>query len=91
MTSLAYGKLELLICLNFPMAATGINKEGMSLYGGREGLAAAASWPPRWRWQLQSTSDFIDLSTHVRAYDLGTFVLYLVFISTKTLQSAFEC
>jgi len=31
MTSLTYGELELLICLHFPMAATGINKEGMSL------------------------------------------------------------
>jgi len=28
MTSLTYSKLELLICLHFPMAATGINKEG---------------------------------------------------------------
>ena len=26
-----YGELELLICLHFPMAATGINKEGVSL------------------------------------------------------------
>ena len=28
MTSLTYSKLELLSCLHFPMAATGINKEG---------------------------------------------------------------
>jgi len=28
MTSLTYSKLELLICLHFPMAATGINKGG---------------------------------------------------------------
>ena len=28
MTSLAYGYIELLICLRFPMAATGINKGG---------------------------------------------------------------
>jgi len=31
MTSLTYGKLELLICLYFAMVVTGINKEGMSL------------------------------------------------------------
>ena len=31
MTSLTYHKLELLICLYFPMAATRINKEGVSL------------------------------------------------------------
>ena len=31
MTSLTYGKLELLICLRFPMVAIGINMEGMSL------------------------------------------------------------
>ena len=31
MTSLAYSYLELLICLRFPMAATGINKGGFSL------------------------------------------------------------
>jgi len=29
MTSLSYGELELLICLHFPMAATGIYKEGV--------------------------------------------------------------
>jgi len=34
MTSLMYGKLELLICLHFPMVATGINREGMSLWCG---------------------------------------------------------
>jgi len=28
MTSLTYGELQLLICLHFPMAATGIYKEG---------------------------------------------------------------
>ena len=31
MTSLAYGYIELLICLRFPMAATGINKGGLIL------------------------------------------------------------
>jgi len=31
MMSLTYGELELLICLHFPMAATRINKEGVSL------------------------------------------------------------
>jgi len=31
MTSLTYGKLKLGIRLHFPMVATGINKEGMSL------------------------------------------------------------
>jgi len=31
MTSLTYDKLELLICLHFPMAATGINKVGVWL------------------------------------------------------------
>jgi len=34
MTSLTYGKLELLICLHFPMAATGISKESVSLWCG---------------------------------------------------------
>jgi len=34
MMSLTYGKLELLICLHFSMAATGINKEGVSLVTG---------------------------------------------------------
>jgi len=34
MTTLTYGELELLICLHFPMAATGINKEGVSLWCG---------------------------------------------------------
>jgi len=34
MTPLTYGELELLICLHFPMAATGINKEDMSLWCG---------------------------------------------------------
>jgi len=34
MTSLTYSKLELFICLHFPMAATRINKEGMSLRSG---------------------------------------------------------
>jgi len=34
MTSLTYGELELLICLHFSMAATGIKKEGVSLWCG---------------------------------------------------------
>jgi len=34
MTSITYSKLELLICLHFPTAATGINKEGVSLWCG---------------------------------------------------------
>jgi len=34
MMALTYGELELLICLHLPMAATGINKEGMSLWCG---------------------------------------------------------
>ena len=34
MTSLTYGELELLIYLYFPMAAMGINKEGVSLWCG---------------------------------------------------------
>jgi len=34
MMSLTYSELELLICLDFPMAATKINKEGMSLWCG---------------------------------------------------------
>ena len=34
MKSLAYCWLELLICLYFPMAATGTNKEGVSLWCG---------------------------------------------------------
>jgi len=34
MTSLTYAEIELLICLHFPMAATGINKEGVSLWCG---------------------------------------------------------
>jgi len=34
MSSLTYGKLELLICLHLPMAATGINKENVSLWCG---------------------------------------------------------
>jgi len=34
MTSLTYGKLESLIYLHFSTAATGINKEGMSLWCG---------------------------------------------------------
>jgi len=34
MTSLTYGEFELLICLHFPMAATGINKESASLWCG---------------------------------------------------------
>jgi len=32
MTSLTYGEFGLLIWLHFPMAATGINKEGVSLW-----------------------------------------------------------
>ena len=36
MTSLAYGYLELFICLRFPMAATGINK-GASLFDAASG------------------------------------------------------
>jgi len=32
--SFTYGELELLICLHFPMVATGINKESMSLWCG---------------------------------------------------------
>jgi len=32
MTSLMYGELELSICLHFPMVATRINKEGVSLW-----------------------------------------------------------
>jgi len=34
MTSPIYDELELLICLHFPMVATGINKEGVSLWCG---------------------------------------------------------
>jgi len=34
MTSLTCGELELLICLHFHMAVTGINKEGVSLWCG---------------------------------------------------------
>jgi len=34
MTSLTHGKLELLICLHFPMTATGIDSEGGSLWCG---------------------------------------------------------
>jgi len=34
MKSLTYSELELLICLHFPMAATGRNKEGVSLWCG---------------------------------------------------------
>jgi len=34
MTSLTYGELELLFCLHFSMAATRINKEGVSLWCG---------------------------------------------------------
>jgi len=34
MTPLTYVELELLICLHFPMATTGINKEGVSLWCG---------------------------------------------------------
>jgi len=30
----SYSELELLICLHFPMTATGINKEGVSLWCG---------------------------------------------------------
>ena len=36
MTSLAYGYIELFICLRFPMAATGINK-GASLFDAASG------------------------------------------------------
>jgi len=32
MTSLTYSKIELLICLHFPMVATGLSNEGVSLY-----------------------------------------------------------
>ena len=32
----------------------------------------------------------INIDINVRAYDRETFVLYLVFIPTKILQSAFE-
>jgi len=34
MASLTCGELELLICLHFPMVATGINKKGVSLWCG---------------------------------------------------------
>jgi len=34
MMSLMYSELEFLICLHFPMVATGINKEGLSLWYG---------------------------------------------------------
>ena len=40
MTSLRYGKLELLICLHFSMVATGIYKEG--------GHFDVASGPFKW-------------------------------------------
>jgi len=47
MMSLTYRKLELLINLPFPMAATGINKEGMSLLLAAlsSGLGSALMWP----------------------------------------------
>jgi len=32
--SLTYGEIELLICVHFPMAANGINKEDVSLWCG---------------------------------------------------------
>jgi len=34
MTSLTYGKFDLMICLHFHKVATGINKEGVSLWWG---------------------------------------------------------
>jgi len=34
MNDVTHGELELLICLHFPMVATGINKQGVSLWCG---------------------------------------------------------
>jgi len=52
MTSLTYNKLKLLIRLHFPMAATRINREGVSLWPGGalmwlHGILKKSSWTKR--------------------------------------------